>query len=94
MSVDEIHFLEQTKAMLSERGKRNVRVHPRWLVLTFGLAPNSDQVMKTNREQELYEHELYFIAQMFEKSWQPRDSVIDRTEGTVNNVGLKKYAGQ
>jgi hypothetical protein len=42
----------------------------------------------------LYEDELYFIAQMFEESWQPRDTTIDNTPGTVNDVGLKKYAGQ
>lgn len=72
MSVDEIHFLERTKAMLKER----------------------EAVIQVNKETELYEHELYFIAQMFEETWQPRDTVIDRTEGTVNNVGLKKYAGK
>ncbi|KAK0620665.1 hypothetical protein B0T14DRAFT_431637 [Immersiella caudata] len=69
MSVDEIHFLEQTKRMVNER----------------------EQIIKTNAENDLYEHELYFVAQMFEPNWQPRDTVIDRTEGTVNNVGLKKF---
>ncbi|KAK3365571.1 hypothetical protein B0T24DRAFT_710668 [Lasiosphaeria ovina] len=71
MSVDEIHFLERTKAMVRDRA-----------------------VIKINRQTDLYEHELYFIAQMFEENWQPRDTIIDRTEGTVNNVGLKRYAGK
>ncbi|KAK0721756.1 hypothetical protein B0T26DRAFT_700214 [Lasiosphaeria miniovina] len=71
-SVDEIHFLEQTKAMVRDR----------------------EAVIKINRQTDLYEHELYFIAQMFEENWQPRDTIIDRTEGTVNNVGLKRYAGK
>jgi hypothetical protein len=30
---------------------------------------------------------------MFEDNWQPRDTVIEHTEGTVNNVGLKMYVG-
>lgn len=47
--------------------------------------------MKENAELHLYEDELYFIAQMFEPNWQPRDTVIDFEDGTVNNVGLKKY---
>jgi hypothetical protein len=49
--------------------------------------------IRTNRENDLYEHELYFVAQMFEDNWQPRDTIIDRTDGTVNDVGLKVYAG-
>lgn len=51
-----------------------------------------EQIFKTNQDNELYEHELYFVAQMFEPNWQPRDTVIDHMEGTVNNVELKKYA--
>lgn len=30
---------------------------------------------------------------MFEENWQPRDTVIEYAEGTVNDVGLKQYAG-
>jgi hypothetical protein len=40
----------------------------------------------------LYEHELYFISQMFEENWQPRETTIDYVDGTVSNVGLKRYA--
>jgi len=29
---------------------------------------------------------------MFQENWQPRDTTIDRTEGTINDVGLKRYA--
>ncbi|KAK0642135.1 hypothetical protein B0T16DRAFT_421071 [Cercophora newfieldiana] len=70
MSVEEIHFLDQTKLMVKER----------------------EQIIKTNAELQLYEHELYFIAQMFEPNWQPRDTVIGNEQGTVNNVGLKKFS--
>lgn len=52
-----------------------------------------ESVIKTNNELDLYEHELYFVSQMFEENWQPRDTVVDRTEGTVNDLGMKKYAG-
>ncbi|KAK4446912.1 cutinase transcription factor 1 beta [Podospora aff. communis PSN243] len=63
-----------------------------FLEKTKRMVKEREQIIKTNNENDLYEHELYFVAQMFEQNWQPRDTVIDRTEGTVNNVGLKKYA--
>jgi hypothetical protein len=30
---------------------------------------------------------------MFQENWQPQDTIIDRTEGTINDVGMKMYAG-
>jgi hypothetical protein len=42
-------------------------------------------------EEELYEDELYFISQMFEEDWRPRDTAIDYQEGTLYDVPLKKY---
>jgi hypothetical protein len=53
----------------------------------------SANIIKTNAENDLYEHELYFISQMFEENWQPRDTIIDRAEGTINDVGMKIFAG-
>jgi len=41
----------------------------------------------------LYEDELYFVAQMFEEDWAPRDTTIDFDDGTVKNVPLKIYYG-
>lgn len=32
----------------------------------------------------LYEDDLYFVSQMHEKNWTPRDIVIDYREGTVD----------
>lgn len=65
---------------------------------TFTNSPDPSRELEStfeiNRNMEMYEHELYFIAQMFEDNWQPRDTVIDRTEGTVNNVGLKRFVGR
>jgi hypothetical protein len=52
-----------------------------------------ENVIKTNRDNDLYEHELYFVSQMLEDNWQPRDTAIEYTEGTVNNVGLNVYVG-
>ncbi|KAH6839427.1 hypothetical protein B0I37DRAFT_316278 [Chaetomium sp. MPI-CAGE-AT-0009] len=52
-----------------------------------------NDVIKTNRDNDLYEHELYFVSQMLEDNWQPRDTAIEYTEGTVNNVGLNVYVG-
>ena len=43
------------------------------------------------KENNLYEDELYFISQMFEDDWQPRESVIDFDDGTINNVPLREY---
>lgn len=39
----------------------------------------------------LYEDELYFVSQMYEDEWQPRDTVIDYDDGTVNNVPLSEF---
>jgi len=47
-----------------------------------------------SRPIPLCEHELYFVSQMFQDDWQPRETAVDRAEGTVNNVGLKIYAGE
>jgi len=62
-----------------------------FLERTKVLLKEREGVIKTNRENDLYEHELYFVSQMFEENWQPKDTIIDRTDGTVNDVGLKKY---
>ncbi|KXX82675.1 Cutinase transcription factor 1 beta [Madurella mycetomatis] len=64
-----------------------------FLERTKVLLKEKEPIIKTNKEHDLYEHELYFISQMFEENWQPRDTAIDYAEGTVNNVGLKQYAG-
>jgi hypothetical protein len=42
-------------------------------------------------EFAMYEDELYFISQMFEENWQPRDSAIEFDDGTINDVPLREY---
>jgi len=64
-----------------------------FLERTKVLLKEREDVIKINREMDLYEHELYFVSQMFEESWQPKETIIDRTDGTVNDVGLKRYVG-
>ncbi|KAK5662535.1 hypothetical protein OQA88_8447 [Cercophora sp. LCS_1] len=42
-------------------------------------------------EHELYENDLYFISQMYEENWTPRDPRIDYDGGTVHGGPVKKY---
>lgn len=43
------------------------------------------------KDQNLYEDELYFISQMFEEKWTPRETTIDYGDGTIGDFPLKKY---
>jgi hypothetical protein len=38
----------------------------------------------------LYEDDLYFVSQMFEEDWMPRDTVIDYSDETISGVPLKR----
>jgi hypothetical protein len=37
----------------------------------------------------LYEDDLYFVSQMFEENWTPRDTIIDYTDETISGEPLK-----
>jgi hypothetical protein len=37
----------------------------------------------------LYEDDLYFVSQMFEENWTPRDTIIDYTDETILGEPLK-----
>jgi len=50
-------------------------------------------MFRRTREENIYEDDLYFVAQMFEKDWQPRDTVIEYDDGTLWEVDLKQYYG-
>ena len=73
----------------------------RWLKIDVSLSsPRSDARMLTFisgdkfrriRENELYEDDLYFVSQMYEKEWTPRDTVIDFGDETVVGVPLKQF---
>jgi len=34
---------------------------------------------------------LYFVSQMFEKDWAPRDTIIDFNDDTVAGVPLQRF---
>ena len=40
----------------------------------------------------LYEDDLYFVSQMFEENWTPRDTIIDYTDETITGESLKWVA--
>lgn len=50
-------------------------------------------MFRRTRENDLYEDDFYFVSQMFEKDWQPQDTIIDYDGGTVGEVDLKQYYG-
>lgn len=41
----------------------------------------------------LYEDDLYFVSQMFDEDWSPRDTVIEYQDGTVADVPLRRFYG-
>jgi hypothetical protein len=43
-------------------------------------------------ELNLYENDLYFVSQMFEENWAPRDTIIDYTDETILGEPLKWMA--
>jgi len=36
----------------------------------------------------LYESEIYFVSQMFEEDWMPRETIIDYDDGTIDGMPL------
>jgi len=63
----------------------------RFIMRTKELVEQKRGWFRSVREISLYEDEMYFISQMYEDGWQPRDSVIDFDEGTINDVPLREY---
>jgi hypothetical protein len=41
-------------------------------------------------EYDLYEDDFYFLSQMFEDEWMPRDTVLDYGDETVAGVPLPR----
>ncbi|KAK0725842.1 hypothetical protein B0H67DRAFT_571698 [Lasiosphaeris hirsuta] len=64
-----------------------------FLQKTAGLLeePGRAETIRHVRENELYESDFYFVSQMYEDNWQPRDSRIDFDGGTVHGGPVKKY---
>lgn len=62
-----------------------------FVLKTKEIVQRQAQELQTKRDLELYEDDLYFVSQMFDKDWKPSDTVIDFDEGTVADQPLKKY---
>jgi hypothetical protein len=45
--------------------------------------------IRITHELNLYEDDLYFVSQMFEENWTPRDTIIDYTDETILGEPLK-----
>ena len=45
--------------------------------------------IRMNNKYNLYEDDLYFVSQMFEEIWTPRDTIIDYTDETILGEPLK-----
>ena len=50
----------------------------RFMIRTIELVRLKEDDFRAIKDYELYEDELYFISQMFEKDWMPRDSYVSR----------------
>lgn len=50
----------------------------RFMIRTIELVRLKEDDFRAIKEYELYEDELYFVSQMFEKDWMPRDSYVSR----------------
>ncbi|KAL1840399.1 hypothetical protein VTJ49DRAFT_525 [Mycothermus thermophilus] len=64
-----------------------------FLERTKTLLKAREEEIKTCKATSLYEHELYFVAQMFEEGWSPRDTAMDFSDDSDEGV-IKKYAGE
>ena len=47
--------------------------------------------IRVAHEIGLYEDDLYFLSQMFEEGWMPRDSIIDYSDDTITGEPLKRF---
>ena len=45
--------------------------------------------IRITHKLNLYEDDLYFVSQMFEENWTPRDTIIDYTDETISGEPLK-----
>jgi len=48
--------------------------------------------IRITHKLNLYEDDLYFVSQMFEENWTPRDTIIDYTDETITGESLKWVA--
>jgi hypothetical protein len=86
MTTNEIHFLMRTKELVEQSGEFLDKSFISNKAYKF-----AETRFRNTRKSTMYEDEIYFVSQMFEENWQPRDSVIDYDDGTINDVPLRVY---
>ncbi|KAG9233443.1 hypothetical protein BJ875DRAFT_378620 [Amylocarpus encephaloides] len=62
-----------------------------FLIKTSDMVKERQDRIRIAREIGLYEDDLYFLSQMFEEDWMPRDSVIDYSDETITRAPLKRF---
>ena len=62
------------------------------MIRTIELVRSKEGHFRDIRDYELFEDELYFISQMFEKDWMPRDSYVSRV--WLRDEGSAKYGSK
>lgn len=62
-----------------------------FLKQTLELVKERKDKFRVANELDLYEDDLYFVSQMFEEGWTPRDTIIDYDDGTVGDVALRRF---
>jgi len=55
------------------------------------LMENSEDKFRRTLEWGFYEDDFYFVSQMFEEEWTPRDTPIESSDETINGVPLKQF---
>ncbi len=55
------------------------------------LTVTAEDKFRDNNQSNLYEDDLYFVSQMYEENWMPKDTVIDYNDGTVYDGPLQHY---
>jgi len=61
-----------------------------FLIETSKMVKERKDKIRVANEINLYEDDLYFVSQMFEENWMPRDTIIDYSDETILGVALKR----
>jgi len=60
-----------------------------FLMKTSEMVKERQDKIRITHKFNLYEDDLYFVSQMFEENWTPRDTIIDYTDETISGEPLK-----
>ncbi len=61
---------------------------------TVTLTVTTEDKFSDNNQSNLYEDDLYFVSQMFEENWMPKDTTVEKGDDTVYDVPLRRKAKQ